>query len=79
MEWKNTSQRGKNLTRTWQGKSVLVTGAGGFIGSQLVERLVKEGAQVRAFIRYNSRNDPGLLRFMPSEIAQSVELIAGDL
>jgi dTDP-glucose 4,6-dehydratase len=58
---------------------VLVTGAGGFIGSHLVERLVREGAHVRAFIRYNSRNDAGLLRFMPAEITKSVDLIAGDL
>jgi dTDP-glucose 4,6-dehydratase len=67
------------LSITWQEKSVLVTGAGGFIGSHLVERLVREGAHVRAFIRYNSRNDAGLLRLMPAEIIKSVDLIAGDL
>lgn len=45
----------------WHGREVLVTGAGGFIGSQLVERLLGAGAAVRAFVRYNSRNDLGFL------------------
>lgn len=58
---------------------MLVTGAGGFIGSHVVEQLVAEGARVRAFLRYNSRNDIGLMRFIPSHARQSVELIFGDL
>jgi len=37
-------------------EKILVTGAGGFIGSHLTEKLVKEGAKVKAFVRYNSRN-----------------------
>lgn len=45
----------------WSGRSVVVTGAGGFIGSHLVEQLVELGADVTAFVRYNSRNEPGLL------------------
>jgi len=61
------------------GKKVLVTGAGGFIGSHLVEALVKEGAVVRAFVRYNSRGDGGLLREIDSEVLSQVEIIAGDL
>lgn len=59
--------------------SVLVTGAGGFIGSHLVERLVAEGASVRAFVHYNSRNDPGLLGFIPTSTLGQVEIIGGDL
>ena len=60
-------------------KHILVTGAGGFIGSHLVERLVTEGAQVRTFVRYNSRGDPGLLRFLPPQVFSEVEVVAGDL
>ena len=60
-------------------KKVLVTGAGGFIGSQLVERLIEHGASVRAFVHYNSRADPGLLRMASTETIAKLELIGGDL
>lgn len=63
----------------WLNKHVLVTGAGGFIGSHLVEALARQGAQVRALVRYNSRNDPGLLRFSPPEIVSAVEIVSGDI
>lgn len=63
----------------WHGKRVLVTGAAGFIPSHLVETLVTRGAQVRAFIRYNSRADWGLLRELPPQILEQVEVVFGDL
>jgi dTDP-glucose 4,6-dehydratase len=57
----------------------LITGAGGFIGSHLTERLAREGARVRAFVRYNSRGDTGLLSLLPAELLEKVEIVAGDL
>jgi len=63
----------------WENKSILVTGAGGFIGSHLVERLVERGARVRALVRYNSRNDWGLLELLPPEVQERVEIIPGDV
>jgi len=63
----------------WQHKKVLVTGAGGFIGSHLVERLVDLEAKVRAFIRYNSRNDRGLIEILPLEVKEKIEVVMGDL
>lgn len=65
--------------RSWQNRTALVTGAGGFIGSTLVERLVREGARVRAFTRYNSRGDIGHLADVAPETLAEVELYAGDL
>ncbi len=67
------------MNTLWAEKKVLVTGAGGFIGSQLVERLVQAGASVRAFVRYNSRADPGLLRMAAPETLSRLKLIGGDL
>jgi NAD dependent epimerase/dehydratase len=64
---------------TWQGRTVLVTGAAGFIGSHLVERLLGEGAKVRAFVHYNSRNHWGHLEDLLPHQRQDVEIISGDL
>jgi NAD dependent epimerase/dehydratase len=58
---------------------VLVTGAGGFIGSHLTEELVRQGEEVRAFVRYNSRDERGLLEDLPEEIQNQMEVIPGDL
>lgn len=63
----------------WKDRSTLVTGAGGFIGSHLVEALVGRGARVRAFVRYNSRGDVGLLSLLPVAKGEGLEIIAGDL
>ena len=63
----------------WSKKNVLVSGAGGFIGSHLVECLVQQGARVRAFVRYNSRNDPGLLSLLSPQVLSNLEIISGDL
>jgi dTDP-glucose 4,6-dehydratase len=58
---------------------ILVTGAGGFIGSHLTEELVRQGEEVRAFVRYNSRDERGLLEYSPQEILRQIEIIPGDL
>ena len=63
----------------WHGKKVLVTGAGGFIGSHVTERLVHAGAQVRALVHYNSRNDWGMLELLPEELLNHIEVFPGDL
>lgn len=64
---------------TYQGKRVLVTGAGGFIGSHLTERLVHEGADVRAFIRYTSNGRRGLLDLLPDDMRGQIDIRFGDL
>jgi dTDP-glucose 4,6-dehydratase len=58
---------------------VLVTGAGGFIGSHLVEELVRSGAKVRAIVRYNGRGDEGHLSTISPELRREVDVQAGDV
>ena len=57
----------------------MVTGAGGFIGSHLVERLHTEGARVRAFVRYNSRGDVGWLNQLDEAARREIEIVSGDI
>ena len=68
-----------HVKNAWRGRKVLVTGAGGFIGSHLVESLRAQGARVRAFVRYNSRADSGLLSSLPGEPGVALQIVAGDL
>ena len=58
---------------------VLVTGAAGFIGSHLVEQLVYEGYDVRAFVHYNSNSNWNNLEKLPRDVLDSIEVIAGDV
>jgi dTDP-glucose 4,6-dehydratase len=62
---------------SWRGKRVLVTGAGGFIGSHLAERLVREGAKVRALVHYNALGSRGWLDHSP--LQKDMEIVAGDI
>ncbi len=60
-------------------RKILVTGADGFIGSHLVEELVNQGNEVRAFVYYNSFNSNGWLDSIPQEIYRKIEFFSGDI
>ena len=60
-------------------KRALVSGAGGFIGSHVVEALVRSGRTVRAIVRYNSRNSWGWLDHLAADVLKEVEVVASDV
>lgn len=63
----------------WKGKKVLVTGAEGFIGSHLTERLVELGAEVTALVQYNSFNNWGWIDTFDENTKNSINVITGDI
>jgi NAD dependent epimerase/dehydratase len=67
------------MTAAISGEKVFVTGADGFIGSHLVELLVRSGAKVRALVLYNSWNSLGWLADVPVDIRAEIEIVPGDI
>ena len=62
-----------------KGRHALVTGAGGFVGSHLVERLVADGESVRAFVRYTSTGRAGWLDSLEPDTRAAIEVVSGDV
>jgi dTDP-glucose 4,6-dehydratase len=62
-----------------RGKRVLVTGADGFLGSHLAERLVREGASVRALVWYNAFDSRGWLDTAPADVVDAIEIVPGEI
>lgn len=64
---------------SWVNRTVLVTGADGFIGSHLAEALVREGARVRAFCCYNATGSLGWLEYAEPSVLAQLEVVLGDV
>jgi len=68
-----------SINHEYRDRRVLVTGAGGFIGSHLVEALVGEGAHVKALVRYTSQGSWGHLEQVTPEVRHSIKVVLGDV
>lgn len=64
---------------SWRNRSVLVTGAGGFIGSHLTQRLLELGANVTALIHYDARSDRSNLEFLAPQQLAKLRVVSGDI
>ncbi|WP_376802895.1 SDR family NAD(P)-dependent oxidoreductase [Candidatus Raskinella chloraquaticus] len=67
------------MTFDWSRRKIVVTGAGGFIGSHLAEELVRQGAAVTALIHYNALGSWGNLRFVDASLRNQMNVVAGDV
>lgn len=67
------------MIKFWKSKTVFITGAGGFIGSHLTEKLLELGANVTALVHYNSRNDWGMLNNSYDKENSNLKVILGDI
>ncbi len=63
----------------WKNRKVLVTGAEGFIGSHLVERLLSFGANVTCLVKYNFKNDWGFIEDFDKTTREKIKVVSGDI